>query len=336
MPVQPRAAIEARLRDHPKRLVEVVDYLLVTTDDSGDRIPAGWQGSIDLYDGVRIERLEPTLSERMLVATELRGEGWSPVARLDHVVHAYVRRAWHEADGTHEVPSELHNWDAEGHVYRCAQLSRLVRDNATTTEHAVRRLVIADGDETLVPFDGYHSHVAYRLYPDRQGWLDVGEAQQLATLARAYSTGPGLPGRVGRALRRADSVTRARYLQDALPIVVGGLESLVEVGTTFVSAQFRQRVPALAAEVGVAITPAEARALYANRSALVHGGDVDLTKPHERSAFEQGYVALLETLRRAVRRAIEDRTFAAVFDVDAQITARWPTFVKDRGTRRIV
>ena len=335
MPVQPHAAIDARLREHPKRLVEVTDYLLVTTDHSGGRVPAGWHGAIDLHDGVRIERLEPALADRMLVATELRGEGWSPAARLDHVVHAYVRPVWLEADGT-GVLSELHHWDTEGHVYRCVQLSRLVRDNATTTEHAVRRLVIADGGETLVPFDGYQSHVAYRLHPDRQGWLDAGEAQQLATLARAYSTGPDLPGRVGRALRRTDSVTRVRYLQDALPIVVGGLESLVEVGTTMVREQFRQRVPALAAEVGIAITPATAGALYANRSALVHGGDVDLTKPHQRSAFEQGYVALTETLRRAVRRAIEDRTFAAVFDVDAQISARWPTIVNGHGTRRTI
>jgi hypothetical protein len=33
------------------------------------------------------------------------------------------------------------------------QLSRLIRDNATSTEHAARRLVRADGSDQLVPFD---------------------------------------------------------------------------------------------------------------------------------------------------------------------------------------
>jgi len=49
-------------------------------------------------------------------------------------------------------------------------------------------------------------------------------------LADSYWNGPSLPDRIGRALCRVESVTRERYLEDALPLVVGGLESLVKIG----------------------------------------------------------------------------------------------------------
>jgi len=136
---------------------------------------------------------------------------------------------------------------------------------------------------------------------------------------------------VGRGLRRVESVTRERYLEDALPLVVGGLESLLKVIRDFARAQFSQRVPAVAREVGVTLTEAQCRDLYDDRSALVHGAGVDLSQPHDRSAFEQGFNALQETLRSAVRRALEDRQFAAVFEEDARITARWPAVVTRHG-----
>jgi hypothetical protein len=268
MPPHIHELMEAEVRNNPRRLVTVIDYLLVTTYNHGGRTPAGFAGPVQLPADIRIERLDPDLAERLLRATDLRGENWSPT-RQYHVVHAYVRTAWQEADG--EAPDRLHHWDADGRLYPCVQLSRLVRDNATSTERAVRRLINADGSERLVPFDGFDSHVAYRLYPERPGWLDVDEAQQLDALARAYWGGPALPERVGRGLRRVESVTRERYLEDALPLVVGGLESLLKVIRDFARAQFAQRVPAVAREVGVTLTEAQCRDLYDDRSALVHG-----------------------------------------------------------------
>lgn len=327
--------LDAQMRNNPRRVVRAIDYLLVTTYDHGDRTPAGWDssGAAELARGVSIERIEAELAERLLRATELRGEHWEP-RRQDHVVHAYSRIAWHE-DSDDEVV-QIYNWDAEGRIYPCVQLSRLIRDNGTSTEHAVRRLIHADGTELLVPFDGFDSHVAYRLYPERNGWLDIHEARQLADLMRAYWRAPEFPRRVGQALRRADLVTRVRYLQDALPLVVAGLESLLNVGRDFAAAQFAQRGSALAAEAGVSMTPAEARALYDGRSTFVHGGDVDLSLPHERNSFELGFIALQETLRWSVRRAIENAEFGAVFSADPAISERWPAVVTRRGRRHTI
>jgi hypothetical protein len=332
-PAEIRVAMDAEIRRSPLQLAEVIDYLLVTTYDHGGRTPAGFAGPVEVGGDVRIERLDDELAERLLRASELRGENWDP-ARQFHVVHAYVRQAWSRDDG--RELGELYPWDADGRLYPCVQLSRLVRDNGTSTEHAVRRLIQAGGGERLVPFSGFDSHVAYRLYPERPGWLDVDEAHALDALVRAYWDGPALPERVGRAVRRVDSVTRERYLEDALPLVVGGLESLLKTVREFARAQFAQRVSALARTVGLELSETDCGDLYDDRSALVQGAGIDLSQPHERGTFEQGFIGLQETLRRAVRRAVEEPDFAATFASDAQITAQWPVTVTDRGRSRTI
>jgi hypothetical protein len=325
--------MEAVIEQSPLQLASVIDYLLVTAYDHGGRTPAGFAGPVQLAGDVRIERLDHELSERILRASELRGEAWDPTRQYD-VVHAYVRHAWSRHGG--RAPDKLYHWDADGRLYPCVQLSRLVRDNNTSTEHAVRRLIQAGGNEQLVPFSGFDSHVAYRLYPERPGWLDIDEARALDAILRAYWDGPALPERVRRALRRTDSVTRERYLEDALPLVVGGLESLLKTVREFARAQFAQRVSALASDMGIAISEAQGADLYDDRSALVHGAGVDLSQPHDRGTFEQGFIALQETLRRTVRRAIEDPKFASIFASDAHIVTRWPVTVTDRGRPRTI
>ena len=154
---------------------------------------------------------------------------------------------------------------------RWCKLSRLIRDNGTSTEHAAQLQINADGSERIVPFDGFESHVVYRLYPDRPGWLDTEEALQLRALVDAFWSVPELPRRVGRALRQTEEITGARYLQNAIPLVVGGFESLLKIGRQHLSAQFSQRVPAIAAEVGIDLTVAECEDVYDDRSSLVHG-----------------------------------------------------------------
>ena len=331
-PPRVRELLEARVQTYPGRLVRAVDYLLVTADDGDNREPAGHDGSIELSHGVRIERIEPVFAERIFAATAPRGENWSP-ERLFRAVHAYVRDAWNEGEPT----APIDTWDHERRIWPAVQLSRLIRDNGTSTEHAAQLLIRADGSERIVPFDGFESHVVYPLYPDRPGWLDTHEAIELRTLLDAYWGGPTLPDRVRRALRQADAVMGERYLEYAIPLVVGGFESLLKIGRNSLKAQFSQRVPALAAEMGVPLSVRECAEVYEDRSALVHGVGVDLRQPHDRNQFGRRFNTLQETLRRAVRRAIEDPSFAAIFADDARITSRWPTVVTGRGgAQRII
>ena len=55
-----------------------------------------------------------------------------------------------------------------------------------------------------------------------------------------------------------------------------------------------------------------------------------MSEPHDLDEFGRRFNALQETLRRLVRRAIEDADFAAIFEDDAHITDRWPAVVKVR------
>jgi hypothetical protein len=331
-PTQPpphiRELMDAQLRDNPRRVVGVTDYLVVPSDVDSPRTPAGVDGPVDLCEGVRIERVDTALAERLFDASALRGEDWHPTRQF-YAVHAYARDVWSEDMGN--SVQELSHWDHERRLWPVVQLSRLIRDNSVSTEHAVRRLIRADGTERLIPFDGFDSHAVYRLYPDRPGWLDAGEAGELRALCAAYWSPSPLPLRVRRALRRVDSITTARYLEDAMPLVVAAFESLVKTIRDFARAQFCQRVPALAAEVGVELSGEECGEVYDDRSALVHGGEVDLSHVHDLDEFGRRFNVLQETLRRVVRRAIEDREFAGNFKRDVLITGRWPTAVTVRG-----
>ena len=60
-----------------------------------------------------------------------------------------------------------------------------------------------------------------------------------------------------------------------------------------------------------------------------------LSKSHKRTSFEDGFIALQETLPAAVCHALEDPAFAAVFAHDSSITVRWPVTVQKRGGRMV-
>ena len=77
--------IEAQAAQNPKRLTEIVDYLVVTTDDHGGRTPAGWDGAVWVASDVRIEQLEPDFAARLLRATELRGEDPGPRVAVEEL-----------------------------------------------------------------------------------------------------------------------------------------------------------------------------------------------------------------------------------------------------------
>jgi hypothetical protein len=326
---------DQEIRAFPRRLVRIVDYLLVPTDGPADATPAGRHGAVELGDGVRIEQLDAQLVDRVFSACALRGEDWDPTRQFG-AVHAYTREVWSDEDGDEKLPSNIYAWDGDHRIWPAVHLSRLVRDNGTSTEFAVRRLVRFDGSESLVPFSGFASHVVYRLYPERRGWLDHDEARQLRQVINAYGDGQHLPKRVQRALRRSATITRERYLEDAVPLAVGGLEALVKVGRNYARAQFSQRVPALAAEFDICLSIDRCAEVYDDRSALVHGADVDLSVRQDLDEFGRAFIALQETQRRAVRRAIEDPGFADLFASDDGIVNRWPARISNyNGEKRV-
>jgi len=222
-------------------------------------------------------------------------------------------------------------------LYTALMLSRLIRPHATALDYTVRRIINADGTERLIPNDAGEARVAFRVDDGSRNWLDIGEADELSALLQVYDPDV-LPQRVRRARAFAEFVVRERFVESALPLIVAGLEALTKVGRPHVSAQFEQRASALAAELGiVGLDRERCAAAYDDRSGLVHGGDLDLSAPAAHDDFMTTFDALQRTLRAAVRLAIEQPEFAAIFNSDDLIREQWPTTITPkRGESFIV
>jgi hypothetical protein len=266
---------------------------------------------------VRIEALDDQLAGRLLAACDFRGERWEP-ARQYGVAYAFVR----------EVPPDdwqrqLYAWDEDQTLFTALALSRFIRPHATACDHAVRRLIDSAGSERLVPHDAGEARVAFRIDDGSRNWLDSSEAQKLNALLAAYRP-DALPTRVRRAIWMCELMVRERYLEDALPLIVTGLEALLKVGRNRLAAQFAQRTAALAAELSIELDERGCTAAYDDRSGIVHGAHADLSEAAEFDRFVTTVGALQRVLRTALRTAIEDPTFAAVFADDKAVNERWP------------
>lgn len=223
-------------------------------------------------------------------------------------------------------------------IWDALLLSRLVRDNSCSTTYAAR-VVEFDNDERVIIYTLFpEAKAVYRVRRDRD-WLDPTEGRELAELAVAYweAETHGLPGRISRALSRAESASWQRTGDTILPVLVSGLESLLKTERHQATQQFVIRCQALASELGVNdVTEAFLREMYDGRSDWVHGATVKLFAPdragQERrppttdeqwQVFDQ--IARLQLLlRSALRRSFEDGDFRAVFADDDLIRERWP------------
>jgi hypothetical protein len=339
----PTSAPIERVRDV---LIETNSDVDVSPDEFEAHPPIAWpsdfgitasRAPVDLGRDLRLDRLPDDEAELVMNACSLRGHFFAPI-RQHRQSMAFVREidldAWRE-----------HNfhWDRDGVISDALMLSRLVRDNGQSMQYAARIADFADGEKTVVytlPADTKH---AYRLRRDRD-WLDPDEGIELRDLLTAYWASEGtLPGRVERAIFRAEYTSWIRWADITAPILVSGLESLLKTEQHGSTHQFKTRVPALAGDLGFdGITAAFCERMYAARSEWVHGAHVRLfsTGLEAEQADEQGapegpedaaqrdaladIARVQDVLRRTVRRCIEDESFRAIFADDERIRSRWP------------
>jgi hypothetical protein len=289
--------------------------------------------TIDLGGGIAIERLDRDTTELVMNACTPRGHYFLPVRQFGQRYSLVKEVSLDELDDRHYA------WDTDGTLDDALTLSRLVRDNGYSTEYAARLLDYEDGQRCIVYVLHREDKAIWRLHRDRE-WLDAAEGRELAALLAAYwECREQLPPRVRRAMWRMAYAPRIRWADMVLPILVGGLEALLKIGRRDLTQQFKKRVPALAAEIGIdGLDEDLAERLYDGRSDWVHGSHVQLfvgegagadasaegtQSSDERSALAE--VALLQdVLRGAVRRAIEDAEFCQVFVADETIAERWP------------
>jgi hypothetical protein len=312
------------------------DVLLVPTSDIDDdevwelHPPAG-DPPVDLGRAVRLtQELNGPQAEAIMDACEPSGKDFDP-ARQFGCQYGFVR----------ELPADAYmssyaHWDHDDVLLAGFTLSRLVLDNAYSTEYAARVVEFADDRVQIIPGPvNLEGALAYRARSGRD-WLDAAEAAELAALLNSYWQREAQLGeRIGNAMWLVEQSARRKYDFEALLNIVAGLEALLNTGRHQNTKQFKQRVTDMACELGVSgFTRSMAQRLYEQRSTAAHGRRLRLVSPRpdeplpnysERETRAISELALVQdVLRAAVRRCVEDPEFAAHFADETAVRAKWP------------
>ena len=273
---------------------------------------------VDLGDGIKLASYAH--GEEIFQACG-GGQNFKP-ARQFGQLYSFVRER-----GYTDVDDTLFGYDEDGRLHQALALSRLIRDNGFSLQYAARVIEQPGRERMIRPAGATDGSAAYRVLPGRE-WLDGPEAEALAGLLAKYHD-VTLPPRVREALWRAEYATRMARIDMMTFAIVSGLEALVKVGFSRSTSQFKRRVPALAKAVEVeGIDAALCGRMYDARSGWAHGSMVlfDLgdspTEEDKRRVLEE-VAAVRDLLRAAVRKAIEDGDFRAVFLEDSAIRARF-------------
>lgn len=326
-------------------VIAVRDVLVIpTTYVDGDYIdepPAGDE-PIQIGDDMMLERLRQEDVELVMNACTQRGHYFFGVRQFGQR-YSFVRRVDLDV-----LEQPRYGWDDRHLIFYATVLSRLVHDNGHSLEYAARIVDHEDGVQQVIPVYAPGFVATYRVRRGRD-WLTEAEANQLGELLADYlPMKDTLPWKVSHALNLSEDAVRMQLLQRALLLIAAALEGLIQSDPSKVAKQFRERLPQLAQEVGVAGIDEEfARTLYTARSEAAHGAQVSMfhveAQPHEGAADdvpelphgepeppEAGVdvtapLALGQDLLRATtRKAIHDPAFRRIFESAATVRAKWP------------
>ena len=317
---------------------------IVEGDYRDEDEPAG-DPAVEIADGLTLEHLPREESELVMNACTQRGHYFLGVRQFG-ARYAFVR----QVDPAVYEGERSFGWDEGNVIYLAVVLSRLIRDNSHSFEFTARIVDHEDGIQQVIPINPLHYGVTYRLRRDRD-WLTASEAGQLRQLfADNWAVKDALPWKVTHALNLSEDAVHVHLgiLQRALLLISVALEALIQSGRQNVSKQFRERLPQLAAEVGVEEVDEQfARDLYEARSEAAHGAQVAMfqTKPEPQQLAEDeqpeqphgepeppeagedvaARVALAQDLLRATtRRAIQHPEFRKIFASEETVAAKWP------------
>ncbi len=326
-------------------IVSVRDVLVIPTTyiegDYPEEEPAGDE-PIQLGDDLMLERLPHEDVELVMNACTQRGHYFFGVRQFGQR-YSLVRRV------DPAVLEEAHyGWDDGHRIFYTTVLSRLIHDNGHSLEYAARIVDHEDGLQQVIPVYTPGLVATYRLRRDRD-WLTAAEADELRQLLADYlPVKDTLPWKVSHALNLSEDAVRMQLFQRALLLLATALEGLIQSDANRVAKQFRERLPQLAHEVGVAgVDETFARDLYAARSEAAHGTQVSMfhvePTPEEAMADEgpeqphgepeppeaandiAAPLALAQDLvRAATRKAIQDATFRQIFESPQTVAANWP------------
>jgi hypothetical protein len=261
---------------------------------------------IDLGAGVYIERLPEPLNRRIKSACAFRGYNWEIQMDAIPTLYAFVRDT-RDADA----------WDAGEQLQIALALSRLCNPTSMALEYAARVLApgVRQADYVIEPaLIAGHGNQAFIPDPAGRNWLTPDDVRDLPALIAAFL---GAPERIRRAGWFHEYAARTEHVPVRLTLAVTGIEALVHVDRERSTRQFVVGATGLSNDCGLAFTDAQATDAYDQRSRYAHGQTV-------RAAPPQVLIDLEEVLRAAIKRALLDAAYSAVFADDAAIRARFP------------
>lgn len=190
------------------RQVSDVHDVLVHTTGGGDFADEDFQAHppigfpdptpVALADDLRIKALGEDEAERVMDACTLRGVQFKAYRQFGQR-YSFIRSIPVE-DFTAEGFNPF-AWDHDNRLYEAVVLSRLIVDNATSTEWAARIITFNDGHQQIVPAPRSEANHIYRIDVDARDWLDHGEGGELRELLARFNAARGTyPERVNTAI----------------------------------------------------------------------------------------------------------------------------------------
>ena len=271
-----------------------------------------------LSDEIWIEKLDEKLAKHIQTACE------PPHYKIrtclpDRHLYAFLRRA---------SDAEATKYGGMGELHELVALSHLVHPTSLGDRYSA---LISDYDIE----DSAIYAIEYRgISPDvftwrtRKNWLSVEDGEELRKLMPWLSQTKPIHDRVRRAYWLHEYAMRTVYLDMRLPLVVSGLEALINVwgkGNDN-SRQFRDRVKQLASHFGVCLTHDDLSKAYKLRSKIDHAESflygLGATLPKSQHT---GLCEKLEDLLRMTVRAclLDENNFGNFFRDDQAVKTHW-------------
>jgi hypothetical protein len=265
--------------------------------------------------GLWIEPLNGPLAKAVMDTCEPKTLGVPIPVRQYAQMYAYVREL--------EPNADVVRWDEDHRLSSLVAMSRLVHPTTVGFRYAGR--VRQDGKHlSIVPADIRGISVDTYLSPAHQrDWLTLSEAKLAVEIDAASEplTQPSFPRRVSRALWYFDYAQRTYYADLRWTMVATALEALIHTGKSGNTKHFKNRLPAIAVDVGAPpITTEEAETAYDFRSRLSHGDGFLHDMPQADISL---YEKLEDTLRLTILKTFREPDFAKIFLDEATIAARW-------------
>jgi hypothetical protein len=269
-----------------------------------------------LSEEIRIERLDEQLAKRIQTACE------PPHYKIDNFLHdrhlyAFLRRA-SEAEAT--------KYEGMGELHSLIALSRLVRPTSVGDRYSA--FILDSGLEDSAIYAIQYKGISPDVFVNKtqRDWLSVQDGEELRKLMPWLSKTKPMHDRVRRAYWNHDYAMRTAYLDMRLPLVVSGLEALINVRKNDNKWQFQDRVQQLGKHFGIGLTHDDLSKAYDLRSKIVHaesflyGLGAILPENQHNSLYDKLECLLRMTVRTCL---LDENNFGNFFRDDHDVEARW-------------